>query len=486
MRRFFAVATVLFFAGIFSQASGLSLGEAVAEALQNSPEVRQAVIELKKAALEEPALLALTDPVFGVKAFTTNDQGPRSVPVIQGAFSKSHDLEASLSQNLLIGTEAQIFFRTQKLDNPALFRPLNPTASASLGFEIRQPLLRYFWGRPDKAKRRQAASMVDAAAGALRRVNEAEAIRAMLAYVQTYIAQKNIAIREAALADARQLVHNYQEKRGYGLIEASDLLQAEVSARAQETELRLAFSRLKQAEEALRRALYRRDSQAFAESLQLPQLLNRPLPQLQEALKLATANRGDYLESAHRVASAESFVRVEKLNTLPDLSVFGSYAWGGLDARFSPAFRQARLGDFPIYTTGIQIELPLAWKKESLRRERATLALETARAQRERIETQVRHEISDALESLDLAQDRAAAYEELFALEKQKLDAAQEDFKRGRSSTDLLIRFQADIYRTESLLIDAKADILAHWAKLALATGALLESFVEITGEALP
>ncbi|MBI2070751.1 MAG: TolC family protein [Elusimicrobia bacterium] len=466
------------------QAASLTLGTAAREALQKSPEIRAAAAQWQKSALEEPGLLALTDPVFGARYSQTDDRSARSAPAFQGAFSKSKDWEASLTQDLLIGTESRLFFRTQELQNPSLFRPIDPTHTSSLGVEIRQPLLRYFWGRPDKAKRRQARAGVKAAANALKQTREKEAAQAMLAYVEVFTAQEQISIREAALADARKLLDNYKEKRRYGLVESSDLLQAEVSVRAQETELRLAQSQLKQAEETLRRALYRRGEEPF-EKLRLPEIPQRTPPAMEEAWATAEANRGDYLSAQHLVERAESFVRVEHLSTLPDLSVFGSYAWGGLDSRFSPSWSQVNKGDFPIYTTGVQLKIPLFWKKERIRRAETALNLESARAERDRTAADIRREIGDALENLRLSRDRASAYEELLTLEKEKFQAAQEDFNRGRANTDLLIRFQNDIRRTESLVINAKAQALAGWARLGFATGNLIEGFADLTGEAI-
>lgn len=477
-------ALLLILASGFLQAASFTLGAAAREAIGASPEVRRAYLDFEKAKLEEPGLLALTDPVFGVAASETDDRSPRSAPAFQGTFSKSKDMEASIRQDLLIGTETRLFFKTQKLENPSLFRPIDPTNTTSLGLEIRQPLLRYFWGRPDKAKRRQARAGVSAAEAALKRATEQEAARTMLAFVEAYIAQQNIAIREAAVEDARKLLANYKEKRRYGLVDASDSLQAEVALRTQETELRLARSHLERAGQSLRRALYRKEETPF-ETLELPAPPKRAIPPMEEAWSQAANSRGDYLAAKLLVERAESRLRAEALSTLPDLAVFGSYSYNGLNSRFSPSWKQAREGDFPIYTTGIQLEIPFLWKKEKIKRRQAGLDLEAAKAHRDILEADVRREVSQALEDLHLAQEREAAYEELLKLERRKLAAAEEDFQRGRFSTDLLIRFQGDIHRTETLLIQAKAEALAGWARLGFAMGNLIEGFTDLTGEAI-
>lgn len=463
----------------------LSLGDAVRESLQNSPELREAVLDLDRAKLEEPGLLALTDPIFSASVSATDDRGPRASPAFQGAYSKSNDWEVAVSQDLLIGTESKMFLKSEDLQSPSAFRAIDPTVTTSFGLEIRQPLLRNFSGRPDKAKRRQARAGVMAAESALDRAREREAARSMIAFADAYTTQQNITIREAAVADAGKLLKTYQEKKRYGLVDASDLIQAEVSLRAQETELRLARSALKQAEETLRRALYRKDATPIG-ALQLPDPPSHAIPAPEEAWTRAAAHRGDFRSEMHLVERAENFELVEKLRTLPDLSLFGEYSWGGLSNRSGQSWREVRDADKPVYTTGIELEIPFFGKQETIRREEAALALKTARARRDQLEADLRQEVNEALESLRLAKDRVAAYQELVALEKRKLSAAQEDFQRGRVSTDLLIRFQSDIHRTEALLLQANADLFMQWARLSLATGTLLEDFAAHVKERSP
>ena len=100
----------------------MSLGDAVRESIQNSPEVREAALGLDRAMLEEPGILALTDPVFSLSVSATDDRGPRASPAFQGAYSRSNDWEAAVSQDLLIGTESKLFLKSEDLQSPSNFR----------------------------------------------------------------------------------------------------------------------------------------------------------------------------------------------------------------------------------------------------------------------------------------------------------------------------------------------------------------------------
>lgn len=459
----------------------LTLSETVHEALKNSPQVRQAALALDKALLEEPELLALTDPVFRFQASSAKDEAPRSAPAIQGTFSKAETVEAAISQQLLTGTQSRLFFRSQKLESPAIFRPLDPTSDFRFGFEIRQPLLRHFWGRPDKAKRKQARSGAAAARQGLEQSKQEQAVRAALAYLNLYVAQQLIGIRRAARDDAQRLRDTYADKRRYGLIEASDLWQAEASVKVQDTELRLAQSELRQAEISLREVLRRSENDFAPGALSLPRPPDEPLPSEDQAWALALAHRGDWLQASHQLEQAQSFVRVENLNTLPDLALVGSYSYAGLATRFGPSWSDASGFNHPVRMAGLELAIPFKSAREKVRRRQAQLNLEFAQSRLGQLGSQIQKETASALESLKLAQERRQAYQSLLEAERQKLAAAQEDFRRGRATTDILIRFQADIHRTQILLLKAEADTLIGWAHLGYSTGQLLDYLDEMT-----
>ncbi len=458
----------------------LTLPQAVALALGQSPQVKRGEEELWLARLEEPGLLALSDPVFSARAGIQGDRGPRSAPVIQGASSDAQILDLTVRQNWLTGTDAQISFKTQRLDNAAIFRPLNPTIDSSLSLNIRQPLLKNFWGRPDVAKRRQARSRVLAAEERLKRLKEEIAAQTTLSYVECLAANEAADIRNSALADAKRLYEKYQEKSRYGLIDASDLLQVRVSVRTHDMELKMAQSLAAQAQTALKTAIYNTNGAEFTGALEWP----APAPVTENEienpniLQTAFAKRGDYQAARHELERASWFERVERLGTLPDLSAVASYASAGLDARTWRSWSDAASFEHQIMTAGLELQIPFGFKHEGLRRREAGLRLEMARSELRRLEKKIGKEIADARERRRLARTRLDDYRELLDLERSKLEAAEKDFRRGRADTDLLIRFQEDIHRTKALLSRARADEILTAFEVRLALGDLLEIFV--------
>ncbi len=461
----------------------LTLATAVREAIESSPEVRRAQEEWRLASLEEPLLLANTDPVLGLKAQAANDRAPRASPAFQGSYADSRGLDLTMNQKWLVGTEAKAFFATQRMDNPAGFRPLNPTIDSRLGLEVRQPLLRYFWGRPDIARRRRARAGVAVTQGRLRRLQDAAAARAAQAYLEASVARETLTIREAGVGDAQKLLQSHREKRRYGLVEESDILQAEASLRAQETEAAIARSALAQADNALRSALWRDTEEPFDAPLARPAAPQRPLPDRREILRQAWERRGDYQAAQAAAERAEWHLRAQTLETLPELSLFGSYVGAGLDGSASRSWGDAGSFDQRVVTGGLQFEFAFGRKREKLRREEARLQAAAAKAEADALRASIRREVFDGVERLSLARERSRAYGELLSIERRKLASAEEDFRRGRASTDLVIRFQGDIRRAESQALRASADEIGGWAELALAAGRAQDELMTL-GEA--
>ncbi len=477
----------LLFAAAFAAISSLysetlSFSGALSAALTKNPDVHIAAENLRLASLDEPALLAETDPVFGAEAAVLDDQAPRSAPAIQGAFSKQKRLDLYIRQSWLTGTEAEIFFDSLRTDSPAAFRPINPTVDAALGLSLRQPLLRYFWGRPDKANRRQARAGVEAARWRLKRAQENVAARTAIAYVNAWVADENIRIRARGVDDAKRLLTNYSEKQRYGLVTRSDFLQADASLRVQETELRTERSDFIQAQNALRADVFLGSTTVTVSDPTATGQWPAAIPEFEAAYAEALRRRPDYQAALQEKERAQWALRLERLNTLPELSAFGTYSSRGLSTERRAAWHDAGTFDDPVWEGGLALEVSIFRRRENVRREESLRRLKMAEWDAARLEETVRKDVSDAIERLANARERREAYKALVEVQRDRYKAEDENFRRGKSSTDLLIRFEDDVRQAERFYVRARADELIGWAQLAYATGTLLESIEHVYG----
>ena len=213
--------------GAAARGGGIFLPDVVLEAVEKSPEVERVRFAAQRAGMEEPFILANLDPHVEALYSQRQDRAPRAAPVFQGAYARDEVFSVGLRQNTLIGTEMRLQASQGRLENPASFRLTDPTVEARLSLDVRQALLKNLWGRPDKALRAQARAGVRAARESVRSAVEETALTAVRVYADLYAAGAAVSITEDGVRSAQRLVDVYGDKKRYGIVETSDLAQAQ-------------------------------------------------------------------------------------------------------------------------------------------------------------------------------------------------------------------------------------------------------------------
>jgi len=454
-----------------ASAEPLTIPEAMRLAVERSPEASAARARRDAAALEEPLILSNLDPkVLGSYSFQ-DDRSPRTAPAFQGTRARTERWETGLSQVTMLGTEAKLVWRGERLVNPSAFRPVDPTVDSRLALELKQKLLRYFWGRPDVARRSRARAGAAVAEAEYSLARSAAAAAAASAVVELRAAQQLQSIREEAVADAKLLLKRTEEKSRYGTAEASDKLQASAALESAETELLLAVSARRRARHALASALR---GEGPLDALEVSTEAPRGLPPesaLPEGEADALAGRPDLEAPRRRRDALKWAARIIKLDTLPDLSLDASYAFAGLDTSYGGAWSDMRGWRHPVAAVGVSVMVPLTFRQERLTRRQADLALAAAEAELAGAENGARRSWRDARELLALSRLRLAAARRLAEIEATKLKAGESDFRSGRATTDLLVRFQQDLRRAKAELVRAEADEAQALIELARQAG---------------
>lgn len=478
MRCRFYGAAVLFLSPLCWGESSLSLVEGVREALEKSPEVARAMIAARKAALQEPLLLSETDPDFSGLYNWKKDESPRAAPLVQGEESEENVFDLGITQRTLLGTTARLAWTNNRLSNPSAFRPLDPSVDSRLTLSVDQPLLRYFWGRPDIARRslfRAATRFAEAQAAA---VIEYTVLAAGKAYVTYFYAQENLKVALLSKTSSKQLVDVYQDRKRYGLADDSDLAQAQASLEVDEAEVLLSTSLLERARLSLLAVLHRQGESSAGEVVVSTPTLDLVLPTSEnEAVTLGLRSRPDLQAARAGLEAAQWSERVVTLDTLPELSFLGSYGMAGLDTGYSPAWKDLGQMDNPVMSAGLAFRVPFAGRKEKLERQSGALALEDAQQELARVTEAALRDIRDQMEARRLARERVVVRRRIVAIEWKKLEAEKANFRRGRSNTDLLVRFQKDLQRAQTLALLADADELMTQVELARATGGLFRAW---------
>ncbi|MEK7766876.1 MAG: TolC family protein, partial [bacterium] len=124
-----------------------------------------------------------------------------------------------------------------------------------------------------------------------------------------------------------------------------------------------------------------------------------------------------------------------------------------------------------VYAAGIQANVPLGGRRERLSVQAVDGELEAARAERAAMEERVRLEVQAALEQAAFARRRVEAAGRLAELSQNKLSAEEKNYARGRSSTEILIRFAEEVRQARREQLRARVDLARTALALRLASG---------------
>lgn len=438
----------------------LTCDDAIRLAVERSPEVRGAAAQKALAGTREPAIMALTDPRFVAEGFRAIDKSPQVVPQFFGTRTVRDSLSLGFRKQTLIGTSLSLDLEATRQDSDAAFSSLNPAVDSSLSLNFRQALVKNLLGRPDRAKRSEARAEVRVALARLEQARNSAAIAGAEAFLDFVAADREKALRQEAVADAQRFLDKIKEKLDFSLVEESDMTQARVNLELRHLEAESAESGRRQARLRLLTAIS--DVAALASDEEITVEWSFPAvpppvetPPLEDAL----AARPDAAALRAREEAAEASLKLAELDRYPSLDAIGSYGFGGLDTSHPASFRDLRGWGHPTWAAGLALTVPLSSARERVAVEIAAQGLEMARADRSRHESLARLEILGTRERVELARRHLEAAENIVALQQRKLEAERRSFDRGRSTTEVLIRFAEEERGARRQILHARIEL---------------------------
>lgn len=440
----------------------LTFHDALGMAARNNPEVSRAKAELELARSQEPALVALTDVKFVADGARAIDASPQVISDFFGNKTIMDTTSIGFRQRTLIGTEISLLFDTVRQDTRgARFLSFNPAVRSSASLKLSQALLKDFWGRPDKVKRAEARAGVRAAEANVERVRNTAALQGAQTFLDFVAADRETMLRREAVEDATKFLEKMKEKRRYSLVEESNLAQARVNLQLRELESTSALSLRRQARLRLLTAMTANDAIKNDEDVNVSWDFPAPRESTPHpALADAVAARSDVSSLSALEEVASSALKLAKLRKLPELRAIGSYGYAGLDTSYARSFNDLDGWNHPVYSAGLALTIPIKSSSERLAVHVAEQNLSIARANRAGAESMARLDILAARERLDLARKQLAAAGRIVELQREKREMERRSFDRGRSTTEVLIRFAEEERGARRQLLHAKVEFM--------------------------
>jgi outer membrane protein TolC len=139
------------------------------------------------------------------------------------------------------------------------------------------------------------------------------------------------------------------------------------------------------------------------------------------------------------------------------------------------ALTQAFHGDFPDYSFGVSLQIPIRNRSAQADHARALLDQRQIKVSIQRNRNQIEQEVRNAIIALTQAKAQIQAAEKAVVLSEKTLDAEQIKYKLGESTVFLVIQAQRDLDAARLNLNESRATYAKALTELHQATGTTLE-----------
>lgn len=462
----------------------LSLDDAVARALENNVNIAVQRFDPQLAAQSVRGARGAYDPLFTSSLSTTSTQR-KATNVFSGADKleiTGRTFDFGLRQLLPTGGSVSLSFDNSRGTTNNIFERYNPSYSSSFQIQATQPLLRNF--RLDNpryqlrvAKKNHEISEVQFHQTVVNTVADVKQL-----YYDLIYAIDNLEAQKKSLALAQKLLGENRIKVRVGTMAPLDIVQAEYEVASREADVIVAEARLTQAEDALKSALFPEQDSAMWALRVLPS--DRPTAEKKEidadaAIQTALEKRTDLAAAHKNLEIAEAGVTLYQSQRLPQLDLSAAYGAAGTGGRqvlldttdpFNPrvtgyipggygdAVSQAFARDYPTWTVGVNIGVPILNRSAAANAARARLTRDQRAATLRRLELQVAAEVRNAARGVETGFKRVESTRAARVLATQSLDAEEKKFAAGMSTNYLVTQKQRDLAIAEVNELQATAD----------------------------
>jgi len=417
------------------------------------------------------------------------------------------------TQAFQTGTSFQVVTAGGRSTTTSLTQLFNPAVNTYMAVGFTQPLLNGFGRRANSVQIRIAQNNLKVA-GSVFRQQVITTVSQVLNLYWDYVAFKeNVRVAEQALAYAQKLLSDNRRQVEIGTLAPIEVVRAESEVAARQQDLIVAQTNLQQQAEVIKTALSKQvdpelASAKIAPEDKLPEPKPNDVPPLDEALRLAAANRPELEQLERNLASQDYTIQARRNSLLPSLNVFATYAASGLFGNkaecpagyvaygqtctgaggtvppldivaggVSQALTQTWQGRYPDYSFGVSLSIPI--------RNRAAQA-DAARAllERRQLETQVqqtKNKIAQDVRSAEIgviqAKAQIEAARKAVTLAQQTLDAEQKKFQLGESTVFLVIQAQRDLATAEGNEVKARSTYAKALTQFQQVTAIILKTY---------
>jgi outer membrane protein TolC len=470
--------------------------------------------------------------VVGTFPFATGPLLPQFDPAIIGQFVAQHlstpqtnlvvtgtpslnnsniNGNAGYSQGFSSGAQVVANLQNLRTESNSTRNLINPYYSSSLGVTVTQPLLRGFGPSVNRrfiriGKNNEKISdfifeqqVVSTVSGVIR------------LYTDLVSLNEDYHVKQQNLTTAQRLAEDNRNKVEQGTLAPIELTRAQAQVEAARQDLINSEGFVRQQELIFKNVLTRNASADpivhAARIIPTDTLSIDPLPAQppEEMVRLALDRRPEMQAAKLQVNNSEISIKGSRNGILPQLDIVANASNSGLAGAPNPAFtgtlptgsllgygdgygsalEQILRRDYPTYSVGINLTLPLRNRIAQADLARDEVQLRQTQIRTKQLENQIRLEVEDALIALQRTRAAYDAAVQTRNLQEQSLEIEQERFNVGLSTNFLVIQYETFAAQARSTEVIARGAYAKARNQLERAIGLTLTNHNVSIDEAL-
>jgi outer membrane protein len=442
------------------------------------------------------------DPVTGFSFGWDRRTTPLGTTIVTGVpfvTTQTSQYQAFFGQMFQTGTSYLVALGGQRQSSTSLTNVFNPQVSSNLLVGFNQPLLNGFGYRANAKFIRIAKTNAQIADSVFRQQVMTAITQVLNLYYDLVYYRDNVRVAERSLALAQKTLSDNKRQVEIGTLAPIEVVRAESEVAARQQDLIVAQTSLQQQQILLKTALAKQVEGDLAgveiePTDALPEPKPDDVPPLDEALRQAAQNRPEIEQADLNLRNQDVVIKANRNALLPSLGLFASYAGAGLSGNRCPdptgtaaicpdalllmgagqALSQSFHGNFPDYSFGVSLTIPLRNRSAQADATRALLEQRQLRTQMQKTKNTVIQEVRNAEIAMIQAKAQIEAARKAVVLAEQTLDAEQKKFQLGESTVFLVIQAQRDLVAAEVREVQAHSTYAKALTQFSQATGTTL------------
>ena len=432
--------------------------------------------------------------------FSANDSTQRSTLQTEGALRRvdtGQSASVGLDQRFPLGTQSSLSIGGGRSSTNNADVNVNPQFNSSFRFSVRQPLWRNRAGVQDRAEVRVAKYEVARSRATLAAQLQGAIEAAVGRYWAAVLATEGLAVKRQSLSLAETTHAKNKRMLELGALPPLEIHRSEADVATRKLDVLRGEFDLRRRQEELKRELGIDADPALARAeldlVDTPEMAATTAVDVEAAVADALRARPEIAALERAAQSEETQVAIARDRNRLGLDLTASYSLSGvsgteLDLSTSPAavisqgglsraFDQVGRRQFPVYTIGLVVDLPLRNRANRANLAGARIQQERGRLALQEKRLDVALEVRRAVDEVSHAQRAIELATQARDLSQKTLESEQRKYELGAAELFLVLQEQARFAQSELSLLATRVEYQETLTRLDLVTGRLLDRY---------